>query len=82
MLIKCFLISLSAHTANDKQKVSFLEPNKPLNDHRDLILPNTTEDHRRWSEVTVDVDADITEFHNAFNTNRVILSVYIAYIIY
>jgi len=59
------------------KNISFLEPNKPLNDHRDLILPNTTEDHRRWSvEVTVDVDADITEFHNAFNTNRVILSVY------
>lgn len=75
MLIKCFLISLSVHTAKDTQKknISFSEPNKPLNDHKDLILPNTTEDHLRWSvTVTVEVDADITEFNNAFNTNRII----------
>lgn len=77
MLIKCFLISLSAHTVKDtqhtkkkknvyiKQNVSVLEPNKPLKDHNDLILPNTTEDHLRWSvTVSVDVDADITESHN------------------
>lgn len=55
MLIKCLLISLSAtHTHTSGQEYSrtedgffFLEPNKPLNDHKDLILPNTTEDHLR-----------------------------------
>lgn len=55
------------------KKNSFFDPNKPLNDHKDLILPNTTEDHLRWSVVTVDADADITEFHNSYLIQAILL---------